>query len=96
MSVDVPLDALPAPETPPAAFAAPEASSTSNDAIQRRATLDGAMSRMARASQDSGAWTETTPMVLHAPAALRGHGDGAALDADGQAAGAPAPAATRG
>ena len=59
MSVDVQLDALdadqPAPAPPPKA----------SDAAERRATLNSAMSRMARAGQEGSAWTETSPMVLH-------------------------------
>jgi len=58
VSVDVQLDALdadqPAPAPPPKA----------SDAAERRATLNSAMSRMARAGQDGSAWTETSPMVL--------------------------------
>lgn len=58
-SVDVQLDALDADQPAPAA--PPKAS----DAAERRATLNSAMSRMARAGQDDSAWTETSPMVLH-------------------------------
>ena len=73
VSVDVQLDALPAdepavPAVPAAAAPAPAIPPTVNDALQRRATLDGAISRMARPSLDGGAWTETSPMVLHPPA----------------------------
>ncbi len=59
VSVDVQLDTLTAVE------AAPAVPSHANDAAERRATLDGAMSRMARAGQDGSAWIETSPMVLH-------------------------------
>lgn len=63
VSVDVQLDALP-PAEPAAPTAAPP---PATDAAQRRATLDGAMSRMARPSLDGNAWPETSPMVLHPP-----------------------------
>lgn len=72
VSVDVQLDALPAAEATPAVAAVPVAPAAHSvqrspgDAAQRRATLDSAMSRMVRAGQDGGAWTETTPMVLQA------------------------------
>ena len=73
VSVDVQLDALPPAEPPatvtPAPEAAPGAAPPASDAAQRRATLDGAMSRMSRAGgQDANAWAETSPMVLHPPA----------------------------
>ncbi len=79
VSVDVQLDALPAAEpAAPAAPATPAAPPPVNDALRRRATLDGAMSRMARPDPDSNGWTETSPMVLHPPA-------------DGPALGDPSP-----
>ena len=58
VSVDVQLDTLAAAEPVPAA------SATVSDAAERRAALDGAMSRMARAAPDGSAWVETSPMVL--------------------------------
>lgn len=67
VSVDVQLDAL-APAEPPVAPAALAAAPPAGDSAERRATLDGAMTRMSRAAQDSNAWTETSPMVLHPPA----------------------------
>ena len=71
VSVDVQLDALPAePDaaTAPNAPAAAAAPTQRGDAALRRATLNGAISRMARVGPEGGAWTETSPMVLHSPA----------------------------
>lgn len=57
-SVDVQLDALQVPETPAQA---------PGDTARRRAALDGALGRMARARGETGrgSWAETSPMVLH-------------------------------
>ncbi len=91
VSVDVPLDSV--IDTPPAAAALPAAPAAApparpgGDAAERRATLDGAISRMARpAPPEMGAWPETTPMVLHPPAE--------APATDAAPAPAPAPAST--
>lgn len=65
--VDVHVDAL--AEAPAA-----------GDAAERQATLDGAMTRMARASQAAGRWTETSPMVLQS-AITETHTDPGASDA---------------
>lgn len=90
VSVDVPLDSVidtppPAPSAAPSAAPAAPPALPSGDAAERRATLDGAISRMARpAPPELGAWPETTPMVLHPPAETP--------DAGTAAAPAPAPA----
>ena len=74
VSVDVQLDALPdAAPAAPAARGAPGARGDPGalppgDAAQRRATLDGAISRMVRVGNDGSSWAETGPMVLHSPA----------------------------
>ena len=69
VNVDVRLDALAVAEpVAPVNPDVPAAPRSVSDTAQRRATLNGAMSRMARPSLDGSAWTETSPMVLHAPA----------------------------
>ena len=69
VNVDVRLDALAVAEpVAPVSPDVPAASRSVSDTAQRRATLNGAMSRMARPSLDGSAWTETSPMVLHPPA----------------------------
>ena len=69
VNVDVRLDGLAVAElVAPVNPDVPAASRSVSDTAQRRATLNGAMSRMARPSLDGSAWTETSPMVLHAPA----------------------------
>ena len=67
VTVDVQLDAV--LDAAPAAPVAPGATLPS-DAAQRRATLDGAMSRMVRAGYDGSTWAETNPMVLRADAEI--------------------------
>jgi alpha,alpha-trehalase len=94
VSVDVQLDALPPVEPPASVTPAPAAAPApppASDAAQRRATLDGAMSRMARGGQDDNAWTETSPMVLHPPAEAPATGPTTAP----VPAGEPAPTPTR-
>jgi len=98
VSVDVQFDALPAQAaaaTAPTAPAAATAPTQRGDAALRRATLDGAISRMARPGPEGGAWSETSPMVLHSAAETPDGPPDNAPDAGSTQTSGTAPTATR-
>ena len=95
VSVDVQLDALPGQAAAPPAPAAAAAALQRGDAALRRATLDGAISRMARPGPEGGVWSETSPMVLHSPAETPTGPPDSAADAGGAQASGTAKTATR-